>query len=64
MEAGDLFQIWQSDSTNNGIASESQKAFSVRIRRFFTHDPNRGRPRYLNVRPRTAQPANRMVVSN
>jgi DDE domain len=40
------------------------QAFSPRVRKFFEHDPNNGRPRYRNVQRKTAAPAIRMVVSN
>jgi hypothetical protein len=64
MKAGELFELWQEDCAGNGIAPGSQKSFSVRLRRFFEHDANNGRPRYRNVQRKTAQPAIRMVVSN
>jgi hypothetical protein len=64
MKAGELFELWKEDCAGSGAAPGSQKSFSVRIRRFFKHDANHGRPRYLNVQRKTAQPAIRMVVSN
>jgi hypothetical protein len=64
MKAGELFELWQEDCVGSGAPTGSQKAFSVRLRRFFKHDANNGRPRYLDVQRRTAQAAIRMVVSN
>ncbi len=64
MKAGDLFKLWEEDCSETGISAGSQKAFSPRIRKFFEHDPNNGRPRYRNVQRKSAQPAIRMVVSN
>jgi hypothetical protein len=52
------------DCAELGIDAGSQKSFSVRVRKFFEHDPNHGRPRYKNVQRKTEQPAIRMVVSN
>jgi hypothetical protein len=64
MKAGELFELWREDCSGTDIAPGSQKAFSVRLRRFFKHDANNGRPRYLDVQRKTAQAAIRMVVSN
>ncbi len=64
MTSAALGALWKSDCDETGVEPCSPKAFSLRIRRYCQHDPNNGRPRYLNVRKKTAQPAIRMVVSN
>lgn len=64
MKATPLFNLWREDCSETGAACGTQKAFSARIKRYFEHDPNKGRPVYRNVRRRTAQAAIRMVVSN
>ena len=56
--------LWEEDCADTGITPGSQKAFSPRVRKFFEHDPNNGRPRYRNAQRKTAAPAIRMVVSN
>ncbi|MGA7325451.1 MAG: hypothetical protein WBX25_13415 [Rhodomicrobium sp.] len=64
MKATPLFNLWREDCSETGAACGTQKAFSARIKRYFEHDRNKGRPVYRNVRRRTAQTAIRMVVSN
>ncbi len=63
-KAGELYRLWVTDCGDRAVEVGSQKAFAGRFKKYFVHDPNGGRPRYLNVRPKTAQPALRMVVSN
>jgi hypothetical protein len=63
-KAGELFELWREDCTGSCAAPGSQKASSVRVRCFFEHDANNGRPRWRNVQRKAAEPAIRMVVSN
>jgi hypothetical protein len=63
MMAAPLYQLWIEDCSSRAANPGSPKAFSKRIRRYFEHDRNSGRPRYLDVRPKTDYPAIRMVVS-
>jgi hypothetical protein len=64
MSSAAIGALWKSDCEVTGIEPGSPKGFKNRIQRYCQHDPNNGRPRYLNVRKKTAQPAIRMVVSN
>jgi hypothetical protein len=59
-----LFNLCREDYSETGVACGMQKAFSARIKRYFEHDANHGRPLYRNVRRRTASAAIRMVVNN
>ncbi len=52
--AGELFDLWKLDCTENDIEPGSQKKFSERMQRHFTRDPASGRPKYLNVRPKAS----------
>jgi hypothetical protein len=54
MTAAALFAIWRGDCEGRAVDPRTQKAFSGRIKRHFEHDPNGGRPRYRNVKPKVA----------
>ena len=64
MSSAALGALWKSDCAESGADPGTAKAFSKRFRRYCQHDPNNGRPRYLNVREKTAQAPIGMVVSN
>jgi hypothetical protein len=50
MPTGEPFEMWKRFCAARGVQPGSQKAFTQRLAHNFTHDPNGGRPRFLNVK--------------
>ena len=63
--AGNVWLLWKEDCEDHGIEPGTQQAFGRNFKKWFAHEKNNGRPRYLNVRikPESA-PALRLAVVN
>jgi hypothetical protein len=61
--AGDLFRAWQEDCEAHGVPAGTAKAFSLRIRKRVTHDPNNKKPVYRGVRLKAVRPLLRVVAN-
>lgn len=64
MMAGDLWKLWQEDCSQNDLEPGTQQAFGRRMKQWFSHERNNGRPRYLNVRAKMEHTGLRLAVSN
>ena len=62
--AGDLWKLWKEDCHDCGIDIGSQQAFGRAMKKWFAHEKNSGRPRYLNVRIKPKEQASLRLVSN
>lgn len=62
--AGDLWRLWQQDCAQLGITPGTQQAFGRQMKKWFAHEKNNGRPRYLNLRAKPEQATLRLAVSN
>jgi hypothetical protein len=64
MSAGTLWGLWRADCEQAGIPPGSQQAFGRQMKKWFAHEKNSGRPRYLNVREKVETASLRLAVSN
>jgi hypothetical protein len=62
--AGDLWRLWQQDCEQLGIRPGTQQAFGRNMKKWFAHEKNNGRPRYLNLRAKPEQATLRLAVDN
>ena len=56
MLSAEPWEMWKKFCAARGEQPGSQKTFSQRLAANFTHDPNGGRPRFLNVRAKRRSP--------
>lgn len=64
MRAGEPWEAWLRWCVEKGVQPGSQKAFGTKMKNYFAWESNNNRPRYLNVRMKSAAPSLRMVVNN
>ena len=62
--AGELWSLWREDCEQLGIAPGTQQAFGRNMKKWFAHEKNSGRPRYLNVRAKVEHATLRLAVNN
>jgi hypothetical protein len=64
MMTAEPWKLWQAFCTARDAAPGDRRSFTQRLGKNFPHDPNNGRPRFLNVRAKQNAPTVRLAVSN
>ncbi len=63
MSSGDIRKLAHAWFAARGLPRPNEPDLWVRMKQHFKHDPNNGRPRYLNVRSKRSAPSLRLVAS-
>jgi hypothetical protein len=64
MMTAEPWAMWQKRCAMRGDEYGDQRSFSQHLREHFDHDPNNGRPRFLNVRAKQKAPKLSVVRSS